>query len=134
MPVQSWWRHADKGYLVRLNYSDAILKKTYEGRSRRGRVLIAADKHLFLQLSQAARRLVDDDDFSGCNTAEIVQRWMYALCGTDATINEIRHDMRRYHQKARGLKDIKTKHLTNYLAEPFQVTLCPSSVTSELDP
>ena len=125
MPPQRWWRNADREYLASLNLSDAILKKTYEGRARRDRVLLAADKHLFLQLCQAARRIVDDDDFCGCNCAEIVQRWVYSLCGIDLGQKEIHCINGRYHNKAVKLYPCGKPKLQDYLNEPFQVTSRP---------
>ena len=96
----------------------------YQGRSRTKRTLHKAPtKQFLLYLKKAAESLVDDEsnehDFKGCNVAEIVQRWLQVLCGSDFTHKQVDNMLKRYHAKA--MKFGKLEWLESYLNEGLLV-------------
>ena len=123
------WLQSDEGG----NLSTRILVNCYQGRSRTKRTLHKAPtKQFLLYLKKAAESLVDDKvnkhDFEGCNVAEIVQRWLHVLCGSDFTQREVDRMLANYHTKAIKLRDEK---LEPYLNEGLLVS--PTARTARAD-
>ena len=110
------WLQSDEGG----NLSARVLVTSYQGRSRTKRALHKAPTRqslLYLNSKKPAESLVDDKankhDFKGRNVAEIVQRWLRVLCGSDFNQREVDRMLANYHTKAITLRDEKPESHLN---------------------
>ena len=84
------------------------LVNCYQGRSRTKRKFHKAPtKQFLLYLKKAAESLVDDEanehDFDGCSAAEIVQRWLHVICGSDFTQQQVHQMLQPLDYKYQGV-------------------------------